>query len=1021
MRRFVLAALALAAVLGGAAAVPGARAAAGIGHLAGTARGPAGSAPPAAGSAGCPDVLFLGARGTHESGPGTPGWPKKHYSPGDPYGLGPEINSLREAMIKAIGNGIRVQVVSVRYDSTDINTLVTNPDKYFANLQAGVDWTGTFLTRQAASCPHQQIVLAGYSQGAMIMHRILHQLGTKLLYRVMSAVLVGDGDQVPRDRVSRFGTAPLTAAGIGLSYCRLALCTHAKFSPVAGARVLSVCNTGDIVCAATPQDLNPHGVKVHLGYAGSRPLLAAARLAAARVAARNFTGKGIDHPQGIAAGPDGALWFANDRNGSIGRVSTLGAVSNHASKGIDPVGIAAGRDGALWFTNPLAGTIGRITTGGKLSIISDPSISAPFGITAGPDGAVWFTNWGNNTIGRISSFGVVTNFTAATIDSPFWITSGPDGALWFTNSGNNTIGRITTGGAISNHTGPGIDDPQGITAGPDGALWFTNNANNSIGRITTGGVVTNYTGPGIDQPYGITAGPDGALWFTNSGNNTIGRITTRGVVTDYRGARIDGPYDIAPGPDGALWFTNAFNNSIGRVAGLTPIPASGGWQHAIRVPGSAALGVDGQVTSVSCASAGNCGAGGYYRDARDDQQAFVVSEINGTWAKAREVPNTQNLNSDGFAQVTSVSCASAGNCAAGGFYIDHSGFYQGFVVDQSRGTWGNAQPVPHLVTLNQGKVAQVLSVSCSTPGNCVAAGFYKDSAEDPQAFVADETNGSWHDAIAVPGSVSANTGGQAQISSVSCTPDGSCAAGGYFTDSGGAAHALLTTEQNGSWSGPLQIPGLPDLNTGGNAEVTSLSCSSDGNCGVGGFFTDIFGDQHPFVVNEIAGNWATAQEVPDPHSLFSNDSAQITSLSCAAAGECGAGGWYGLVGLDQSAFVVSEVNGVWDSAEQVPGMAALNVNDVAQVNSVSCASPGNCVAGGYYDDASFFHRPFVTSEVNGTWDKAAEIRGASGSAFNLDAGEEVNTVSCGAVANCAAGGFFKDDFDVDEPFVVSEP
>jgi virginiamycin B lyase len=1004
-----------------AAVVVGAALAVGcIGQLPGMAREPARSAMPAAGSAGCPQVLFLGARGTGESGPGTPGWPQKDYSPGDTYGLGPELNSLREAMIKDIGSGVSVKVVSVRYDSTNWQTILANTDKYFANLQAGVDWTGTYLTQQAAGCPDQQIVLAGYSQGAMIMHRIMHQLGTKMLYRVMSGVVVGDGDQVPGDRVTRFGTAPLTAVGIGLSYCTLALCTHTKFSPAAGARVLSVCNTGDPVCALTAQDFNLRGVKVHRSYAGSRPLLAAARLAAARVSARNFTGKGIDHPQGIAAGPDGALWFANDRNGSIGRVSTLGAVSDYPGKGTDPVGIAAGRDGALWFTNPLASSIGRITTGGKLSIIDDLSISAPFGITAGPDGAIWFTNWGTNSIGRISSFGVVTNYTAATIDSPFWITSGPDGASWFTNSGNNTIGRITTSGAISNYTGPGIDDPQAITTGPDGALWFTNNANNSIGRITASGVVTNYTGPGIDQPYGITAGPDGALWFTNTGNNTIGRITISGVVSDYTGPGIDGPYDIALGPDGALWFTNAFNNSIGRVVGLTPIPAIGSWQHAIQVPGSAALGVDGQVTSISCASAGNCGAGGYYRDSHDDQQAFVVSEVNGSWGNAREVPNTQNLNGDG-AQVTSVSCASAGKCAAGGFYIDHSGHYQGFVVDQSGGTWGDAQPVPNLGTLNQGGVAQVLSVSCGTPGNCTAAGYYKDSAEHPQAFVADEANGSWHDAIAVPGSVSANAGGQAQITSVSCTPDGSCVAGGYFTDSGGGVRALLTTEQNGSWSGPLQIPNLPNLNTGGYAEVTSLSCSSDGNCGVGGFFSDIADDQHPFVVNDIAGNWANAQEVPDPHSLFTNDSAQITSLSCSTAGDCSAGGWYGVEGLNQSGFVVSEVNGVWDSAEQVPGMAALNINDVAQVNSVSCASPGNCVAGGYYEDASFFYRPFVTSEVNGTWDKAVEIRGTSGSAFDLGAGEQINSVSCGAVANCSAGGFFKDDFDVDEPFVVSEP
>src|SRR6516162_9675591 len=43
----------------------------------------------------------------------------------------------------------------------------------------------------------------------------------------------------------------------------------------------------------------------------------------------------------------------------------------------------------------------------------------------------------------------------------------------------------------------------------------------------------------------------------------------------------------------------------------------------------------------------------------------------GTWGRAREVPGTAALNHV-YAQVNSVSCASAGNCAAGGSYIDSS-------------------------------------------------------------------------------------------------------------------------------------------------------------------------------------------------------------------------------------------------------------------------------------------------------------------------------------------------------------
>ena len=75
-----------------------------------------------------------------------------------------------------------------------------------------------------------------------------------------------------------------------------------------------------------------------------------------------YTATGIDNPIEIAAGPDGALWFTNHGNNSIGRITTAGVVTNFTDPSISlPYGIAAGPDGALWFTNS-ASSIGRITT-----------------------------------------------------------------------------------------------------------------------------------------------------------------------------------------------------------------------------------------------------------------------------------------------------------------------------------------------------------------------------------------------------------------------------------------------------------------------------------------------------------------------------------------------------------------------------------------------------------------------------------------------------------------------------------
>src|SRR5262252_2508585 len=65
----------------------------------------------------------------------------------------------------------------------------------------------------------------------------------------------------------------------------------------------------------------------------------------------------------------------------------------------------------------------------------------------------------------------------------------------------------------------------------------------------------------------------------------------------------------------------------------------------------------------------------------------------------------------------------------------------------------------------------------------------------------------------------------------------------------------------------------------------------------------------------------------------------------------------------------------WGRAIEVPGLGALNVGKHAQVNSVSCASAGNCAAGGFYTDGSGHSQAFVASQRNGRWGTTIEVPG----------------------------------------------
>ena len=123
-----------------------------------------------------------------------------------------------------------------------------------------------------------------------------------------------------------------------------------------------------------------------------------------------------------------------------------------------------------------------------------------------------------------------------------------------------------------------------------------------------------------------------------------------------------------------------------RLAAAAQAVPGGTWGTAEQVPGTANDNPNFPFTttlSVSCASPGKCSAGGVDEDSSGIPQAFVVSKVTGTWGTAIEVPGTAALNQGGYAQISSVSCAPAGKCSAGGFYTDSSGIGQAFVVDKA--------------------------------------------------------------------------------------------------------------------------------------------------------------------------------------------------------------------------------------------------------------------------------------------------------------------------------------------------
>src|SRR5579871_462871 len=102
----------------------------------------------------------------------------------------------------------------------------------------------------------------------------------------------------------------------------------------------------------------------------------------------------------------------------------------------------------------------------------------------------------------------------------------------------------------------------------------------------------------------------------------------------------------------------------------------------------------------------------------------------GHWGAAQPIPGLAALNAGGSARVEAMSCASPGNCAAGGSYQDATHHDQVFAAIETSGTWGPATPVPNLAALNAGGLADVTSVSCGEAGDCAIGGSYENAQGD---------------------------------------------------------------------------------------------------------------------------------------------------------------------------------------------------------------------------------------------------------------------------------------------------
>lgn len=336
------------------------------------------------------------------------------------------------------------------------------------------------------------------------------------------------------------------------------------------------------------------------------------------------------------------------------------------------------------------------------------------------------------------------------------------------------------------------------------------------------------------------------------------------------------------------------------------------------------------LNAVTCSGPGSCVAGGEDNDLR----AVIATEARGAWSRADEIAAPGGYL--GPAAITGVACVTATSCTAVGTYDDWDYPHHSFILTQAGGTWRAAQALAPPVTHPTQTV--LLSVGCSSAGNCVATG-YVMAGRAMRPLAVSEIGGVWRHAVALglPADAMAKDP-NAALPSVSCVRSGPCVAVGQYTTRSGAILPIVASAARGHW----RLRALAGM-TG--RWLSSVSCQSASSCvALGGY--SAAGAYRDVSIVDTHGRWEHEMTVPSGVLRGQHVYPILSSMSCARSA-CTAIGFS--FDYQFGALSVTYAHGRWSGLTQI---AAAGSGRFFAASAVYCQTPNVCTAVGHHVSAT---------------------------------------------------------------------
>ena len=334
-------------------------------------------------------------------------------------------------------------------------------------------------------------------------------------------------------------------------------------------------------------------------------------------------------PMRVLVGPDGSFYISNVGRPRISRVTPDGIITTVAGTGTlcnptsdptcgegqpatsaplrFPVGIALGPDGSLYIADQNNSRVRRVTPAGIMTTVAGTGTSgyngddipattaqlnAPSDVAVGPDGSLYIADMNNNRVRKVSPAGIISTVAGTGVNGffggenglatntpvpfPIAVAFRADGVLYISVSSHNRIRtvdrtgiiRTVVGTALPGYSGDGgpatlaqIRGAEGMSFGPDGSLYFADLNNYRIRKVDNAGIIFTVAGTGRPacSPRVVNSNCDAS--------NGDGGPATQASLHGARG--------VAIGPDGGLYIADTDGDRVRKISPALPgIPAT---------------------------------------------------------------------------------------------------------------------------------------------------------------------------------------------------------------------------------------------------------------------------------------------------------------------------------------------------------------------------------------------------------------------------------------------------------------